>query len=125
MTDGGTRERFIVPARKLHPSAGLSFEQLALVETLAIGCHAVNRGAPQKGDVVLVIGAGPIGLSAIEFVKLSGARTIVLDLNQQRLDFCRDVMGVDATILVDGSELDELGKVTNGSLAQVVIDATG
>ena len=125
MTDGGMRERFVVPARKLHKSTRLSFEQLALVETLAIGCHAVNRGNPQKGDDVLVIGAGPIGLSVIEFVKLSDARTIVLDLNQQRLDFCKKVMRVDETILVDGTELEGLKRLTNGSLAQVVIDATG
>jgi alcohol dehydrogenase len=125
MTDGGMRERFIVPGRKLHKATKLSFEQLALVETLAIGCHAVNRGAPQKGDSVLVIGAGPIGLSTIEFVKLTGARTIVLDLVPHRLDFCRDVMRVDETILVNGNELEELKRLTNGSLAQVVIDATG
>src|SRR5688572_6886016 len=125
MTDGGMRERFIVPARKLHKSAKLSFEQLALVETLAIGSHAVNRANPQKGDYVLIIGAGPIGLSVIEFVKLSGARTIVLDLIQHRLDFCRNVMHVDETILVNGNELEELKRATNGSLAQIVIDATG
>jgi alcohol dehydrogenase len=85
----------------------------------------VNRGHPQKGDNVLVVGAGPIGLSAIEFLQLSGARTIVLDLVQKRLDFCRSIMGVDETILVNGNELEELKRVTGGALAQVVIDATG
>ncbi len=87
-TDGGMRPQFVVPARKLHASSRLTLDQLALVETLAIGCHAVNRGNPQPKENVLVIGAGPIGLSVIEFVKLSGARTIVLDLNHQRLNFC-------------------------------------
>lgn len=127
MTDGGMREQFIVPARKLHPSTKLSYDQLALVETLAIGCHAVNRGNPKADETVLVIGAGPIGLSVIEFVKLSGARCVVLDLNAQRLDFCRNVMGVEHTVLSkgDGSELEELKTLTNGTLAQVVIDATG
>ena len=67
----------------------------ALVETLAIGCHAVDRAAPQPGETVLVIGAGPIGLSAIEFVKVSGARCLVMDMNADRLAFCRDVMKVD------------------------------
>src|SRR6218665_472506 len=43
--DGGLRPMFKLPARKLHPSKTLSFEQLALVETLAIGCHAGDRGA--------------------------------------------------------------------------------
>lgn len=126
-TDGGMRPEFIVPARKLHRSEKLSLDQLALVETLAIGCHAVQRGNPQPKENVLVIGAGPIGLSTIEFVKLSGARTLVLDLNEQRLEFCRQKMGIRDTILFrgDGSELDELKRLTDGVLATVVIDATG
>src|ERR1043166_9607718 len=61
--DGGLRPQFLVPARKLHISRKLTFDQLALVETLAIGCHAIHRGNPQPGEPVLVIGAGPIGLS--------------------------------------------------------------
>jgi alcohol dehydrogenase len=127
MMDGGMREQFIVPARKLHPSKKLSMEQLALVETLAIGCHAVNRAQPRPDEDVLVIGAGPIGLSTLEFVKLSGARIIVLDLNEQRLDFCKSTMGIDLTIVSkgDGSELEKLRELTGGALAPVVIDATG
>jgi alcohol dehydrogenase len=127
MMDGGLCEQLIVPARKLHPSAKLAPEQLALVETLAIGCHAVGRANPQPGDTVLVIGAGPIGLSVIEFVKLSGARTIVMDMNQARLNFCRESMGIAHTLCFseDGSELAELKQLTDGALAPVVIDATG
>ena len=127
MMDGGMTERMTLPAHKLHPANKLSLEQCALVETLAIGCHAVNRGNPQPGENVLVIGAGPIGLSVLEFAKLSGAKTIVLDLNEQRLAFCREKMGVQHTILSkgDGAELEELKALTDGALAQVVIDATG
>jgi alcohol dehydrogenase len=125
MQDGGLRERFIIRADKLHPSKSLSMEQLALVETLAIGCHAVNRGAPVPGENVLVIGAGPIGLSVIEFVKLSGATCIVLDMNEQRLAFCRDVMGVDHTVLLTDTVENSLRELTNGALPDVVIDATG
>lgn len=125
--DGGLRPKFLVPARKLHISKKLSFEQLALVETLGIGCHAVNRGQVKSGENVLVIGAGPIGLSTIEFVKISGARTIVFDTNEKRLDFCRRAMGVSDTVLVtgDGAELETLKSLTDGQLAEVVIDATG
>ena len=50
--DGGLRPRFLVPARKLHVSRKLAFEQLALVETLAIGCHAVNRSGLQSARIV-------------------------------------------------------------------------
>src|SRR3954462_10893963 len=98
MCDGGMCERMLLPARKLHVSRQLSYEQLALVETLAIGCHAVDRGGVQAGHNVLVIGAGPIGLSAIEFVKVAGATCIVLDLSEGRLAFCRDKMGIAHTI---------------------------
>ena len=76
---------YTVPARKLHVGASLDFEQLALVETLAIGSHAVFRAAPKPGETVLVIGAGPIGLSVIEFAKLSGARTVVMDMTYKPL----------------------------------------
>jgi alcohol dehydrogenase len=125
--DGGLRAHFLLPARKLHPSGKLSFEQLALVETLAIGCHAVNRAQPQPGEHVLVIGAGPIGLSAIEFSRLSGAKTIVMDMIESRLDFVRRHMHIPDTIATrnDGDELRRLMELTQGQLADVVIDATG
>lgn len=126
MCDGGLTERMILPANKLHTSATLTFDQLALVETLAIGCHAVDRGEPKTGETVLVIGAGPIGLSAMVFAKLSGSKTVVMDVNQQRLAFVRERMGISDTIQVgDGKELERLAELTNGQLADVVIDATG
>src|SRR5947208_8558278 len=104
--DGGLRPYFTVPARKLHISTKLSYDQLALVETLAIGCHAIQRGNPQPNETILVIGAGPIGLSVVEFAKLSGARTIVMDVNPQRLAFVRAKMGITETILAQGTDAD-------------------
>jgi 2-desacetyl-2-hydroxyethyl bacteriochlorophyllide A dehydrogenase len=126
-TDGGMRPRFIVPARKLHPSAKLELDQLALVETLAIGCHCVNRGQPQAGEHALVIGAGPIGLSVIEFLKLAGVQVTVLDLAESRLKFAKETMGVHHTIQStgDGSEIAKLEELGNGHLPTLVIDATG
>src|SRR6201999_1539396 len=85
--DGGLRPLFTVPARKLHVSTKLAFEQLALVETLAIGCHAVDRAVLTPDESCLIIGAGPIGLSTLEFAKLTGAKIIMLDMNEQRLEF--------------------------------------
>ncbi len=125
--DGGMRPMFTLPARKLHISRKLSFEQLALVETLAIGCHAVERGAPKPGEIVLVIGAGPIGLSVVEFAKLSGARTVVMDTNERRLEFVRDSMKVPDTLLSKDVEenVKALEAIGGGTLPQVVIDATG
>jgi len=125
--DGGLRPLFTVPARKLHISRTLTFEQLALVETLAIGCHAVDRGNPKSDETILIIGAGPIGLSVVEFAKLTGARVVVMDINQGRLYFVRERMDVAETILAkgDGSELRQFTEMTDGKLGNVVVDATG
>lgn len=127
MCDGGLAERIILPARKLHVANKLSPDQCALVETLAIGCHAVDRGNPKAGENILILGAGPIGLSALEFAKLSGARPIVMDISETRLAFVRDQMGVPDTIVVKGDQSDvaALASITHDQLADVVIDATG
>jgi alcohol dehydrogenase len=125
--DGGLRRLFTVPARKLHPSPRLSPAQNALVETLAIGCHAIDRAAPKPGDTVLIIGAGPIGLSALEFAKVAGARVIVMDMVPTRLDFVRTAMGVTDTLLATGTPDDEeqVSRITDGRMCEVVVDATG
>src|SRR5437588_1693044 len=83
--DGGLRPEFIVPARKLHVSKKLGFDQLALVETLAIGCHATQRADPKPDEATLIIGAGPIGLATLEFVKLTRTKVVMLDVNEKRL----------------------------------------
>ena len=125
--DGGLRRLFTVPARKLHPSPKLSHAENALVETLAIGCHAIDRADPKPGENVLIIGAGPIGLSALEFAKLSGARVIVMDMVESRLAFVREKMGVADTLVAKGDTSDEqaLAGLTDGRMCDVVVDATG
>ena len=124
--DGGMRERIVVPTRKLHASEKLSLDELALVEPLGIGCHAVDRAKIAAGEWVLVIGAGPIGLSVIPFAKAAGANVISVDISATRLEFCRAVMGVRYTI--DAGEPDpaaHLKKLTNDDLPTCVVDATG
>ena len=113
--DGGLRPFIKVPAHKLHPVNDLAFEQLALVETLGIGCHAVNRGAPQSRETVLVIGAGPIGLSVIEFVRLTGGKLIVIEPNARRREFVRANYALD----------DVHESLEPSPLADVIFDATG
>ncbi len=120
------RECFSLPARKLHPSATMTFDQLALVETLGIGAHAVARGQVESGEFALVIGAGPIGLAVMQFAVEKGARVIVLDINDARIDFCQRQLGVPHAI--NGAKenaLEALGRITSGDLPTVVFDATG
>ncbi|MEL7338692.1 MAG: alcohol dehydrogenase catalytic domain-containing protein, partial [Planctomycetota bacterium] len=127
MCNGGLTDQVLLPADKLHPVGDLEYEQAALVETLAIGCHAVDRGNPQPGENILVIGAGPIGLSAIEFARLSGANVIVADLNEDRLAFLRENMGIQNTVRFDGTDadFDAVRECGGGRLADVIVDATG
>jgi 2-desacetyl-2-hydroxyethyl bacteriochlorophyllide A dehydrogenase len=127
MMDGGLCERSVIRADKLHPSGKLNYEQLALVETLAIGCHASDRGNPQEGEHALVIGAGPIGLSTLEFNRLTGASLTVMDMSEERLEFCRRTYGIENLVQFkgDGSELEKCREITNGNLFDVVTDATG
>jgi len=123
--DGGMRECISVPIAKLHRSASLSYEQLALVETLAIGAHAVQRAQIEVGEWALVIGAGPIGLATMQFARLAGAHVIALDVNAERLEFCR-ARGL-AAHTIDGRDDPPaaLQELTDGELATAVFDATG
>ncbi|MEM1070147.1 MAG: zinc-binding alcohol dehydrogenase family protein [Planctomycetota bacterium] len=127
MMDGGLCDSFLIRADKLHPSAQLTFDQLALVETLAIGCHANDRGAPEEGDHALIIGMGPIGLATLEFARLTDATISVMDMNPDRLEFVRANYGIENTVLFEGngSEIKRMEELTGGDMYQVITDATG
>jgi 2-desacetyl-2-hydroxyethyl bacteriochlorophyllide A dehydrogenase len=123
--DGGMREWLEVPARKLHASATLDLDTLALVETLSIGAHAVRRGTPQRQSAVLVIGAGPIGLSVAAFAAAGGAEVAVMDINDARLAFCRSHLGITRTLRPVGEESPAAVRDGLGELPLIVFDATG
>jgi 2-desacetyl-2-hydroxyethyl bacteriochlorophyllide A dehydrogenase len=122
--DGGWTEEIVVPAHKLHASARLADEQLALVETLGIGAHAVARGAPERGETVVVVGAGPIGLAVAQFAVAAGARVTVLDVSAMRRTFVREWLGV-ATIEARELTPEILRERLGGELPTLVFDATG
>jgi len=124
--DGGMVEYLSVPSYSLVHGEGLSFDALALVEPLAIGAHGVRRAGIRPGEFVAVIGAGPIGLGIMEFARISGAQVIAVDINEKRLDFCRDKIKVAHTINASAENVEvALSTITNGDFPTVVIDATG
>jgi 2-desacetyl-2-hydroxyethyl bacteriochlorophyllide A dehydrogenase len=123
--DGAFTEFLSVPQRFVHKAEGVSLDQAAMVEFLAIGAHAVRRAGVQPGQRVLVTGAGPIGLAAMLFAKLRGATVVALDSRQDRLDFAAGPVGVDATVLVCDGDEAELSRLSNGEFFDVVMDATG
>lgn len=124
--DGGMREYLTVPSYSLVHGEGLSFDELALVEPLAIGAHGVRRAGVALGEFVLVIGAGPIGLGTMEFAKIAGGKVIAMDINEGRLHFCKEKLNVDYTINpLTEDAFEKLKIITNGDMPTVVIDATG
>jgi 2-desacetyl-2-hydroxyethyl bacteriochlorophyllide A dehydrogenase len=123
--NGGMRELAIVPVSKLHPSRKLSFEQLALVEPLSIGAHAVSRARLANGENVLVVGAGPIGLAVTQFALLAGARVMVMDISERRLAFCQHLWPQVVCIDGRGNSLATLQRVVANDLPTAVFDATG
>jgi 2-desacetyl-2-hydroxyethyl bacteriochlorophyllide A dehydrogenase len=123
--DGGMREYLSVPSYSLLHGNGLSFDELALVEPLAIGAHAVRRAAVITGEFVLVIGAGPIGLGTMEFARIAGAQVIALDINEDRLNFCREQLNIPFVVNAKEDVTARLKEITNGDMPTVVIDATG
>ena len=125
-TDGGMMEYITVPTDKLLHGEGLNYEQLALVEPLAIGAHAVQRAALKKDEFVVIVGAGPIGLGVMEFAKVAGAKIIAMDVNDNRLQFCKDNLNVPYVInIATENAIERVSKITGGEMAPVVIDATG
>lgn len=144
--DGGMVDYLAVPSASLVHGDGLSYDQLALVEPLAIGAHAIRRAGVRPGEFVLVVGAGPIGLGAMEAARIAGGQVIAMDINEDRLNFCREKLQVLHTVnAVVGGEggadggtrqggagtdagakpMEQLLHMTRGEMPTVVIDATG
>ncbi len=123
--DGGMREFTLLPASHLHAAQELTYDQLALVEPLAVGAHAVARAQIATDERVLVLGAGPIGLAVTQFALLSDVHVAVMDISEQRLAFVRRYMPEATVIDGRGSGLDALRSINGDDLPSVVFDATG
>jgi 2-desacetyl-2-hydroxyethyl bacteriochlorophyllide A dehydrogenase len=123
--DGGMVDYLSVPSASLIHGSGLSYDQLALVEPLAIGAHAVRRAGVQPGEFVLVVGAGPIGLGTMESVRIAGGQVIAMDINEDRLRFCREKLQVLHTVNGADKPMEQIRHITRGDMPTVVIDATG
>ena len=123
--DGAFTEYLCVPAAFVHKAAGVSLDQAAMVEFLSIGAHAVRRAEIKPGQRVLVVGTGPIGMAALLFAGLRGAKVTALDTRSERVEFCKRHLGAHAGVLIGPKDLEELGALTQGEFYDVVFDATG
>jgi threonine dehydrogenase-like Zn-dependent dehydrogenase len=121
--EGGLQERMVVPAPLLFPGDGLQLDQLALVETLGIGWHAMRRARPEAGDRALVLGAGPIGLAVAQALSEFTDQVVIADLAASRREFASS-QGLTAVPVGPGPD-ERMPELFDGQLPSLVFDATG
>jgi len=124
-TDGGMQEQIAVRTDLLIPSNNLSHDEMAIVEPLAIGAHAIRRAQVTKDEFVVVVGCGPIGIGIVKLAQIAGAKVIVLDMNDHRLEYAKNEIGADYVVNVTQDPISKISEITNGDMATAVFDATG
>lgn len=123
--DGAFREYITMPVERIYDGKGLSAKELALVEPFTISYHALHRAPVKKGDKVLVVGAGPIGLFALIAAKAQGAEVYVADVLDGRLEKAMH-FGAAGTINSGGLDIkEEAAKITGGNGFDVCVEACG
>lgn len=125
--DGGYARYTVMPERHVFKLPdNITFQQGAMVEPVATGLYAVKIGNIKIGDNVVIIGTGPIGLGAVPFAVLSGAKNVIL---VGRKDFKLELgkkFGADVTINTTREDLCErVMELTGGKGADVIIEASG
>lgn len=124
--EGAFSEYITMPIERIYDGKGLSAKTLALIEPFCISYHGVSRANVKKGDKVLVIGAGTIGVLAATAAKALGASVYISDIAEQKLEYAKE-FGVDGILLNDSPENFEAGvnEITNGNGFDVTIEAVG
>jgi 2-desacetyl-2-hydroxyethyl bacteriochlorophyllide A dehydrogenase len=123
--DGGMCELLAVPEQAVLDASGLTLDQAAMIEFLAIGAHGVARSRLAAGERALVVGAGPIGIAVAVFARLDGAVVTLVDTRTARLAYARDRIGFDDVIEAGPELAATLAERTDGEMFDVVFDATG
>lgn len=123
--DGAMREYFAMPWQKIIPAEGLEQQEIALIEPMSVGFHAVNRAEVTDIDRVLVIGCGMIGMGAIVRAHMRGATVIAVDLDDEKLALAQQ-MGAHYVVNTAKEDLhSKLQEITDGLGPDVVIEAVG
>ncbi len=123
--DGGMADWVWVPDDNLADAEGLSLDEAAMAEFLAIGAHGVRRGDVAAGQRVAIVGAGPIGAACAIFAKARGAEITVFDRRMDRLRFSLEALGADHAIEAGDGARDEAAALTGSEFFDCVFDCTG
>ncbi len=123
--DGALTEYIVAPQEKLLASPKLSLAELAMVEPLTVGFHAVDRARVEARDTVMVFGCGAIGLGAISGAAERGARVIAVDLDDEKLALAKKAGAAEGVNSGKVNLHDALQGLTDGNGPDVVIEAVG
>ena len=124
---GAFAEKLALPARILYALPdGLSYEHAAMIEPVSIAVHAVQRVTIKPSDVVVVVGAGMIGLFVIQALRWAGAKEIIaVDLAENRLALAKQ-LGATQTLKSDAFDIPaEILKLTSGRGADLAFEVVG
>jgi 2-desacetyl-2-hydroxyethyl bacteriochlorophyllide A dehydrogenase len=124
-TDGGMQEYISVPTPILLKANTLSYDEMAIVEPLAIGAHAIRRAGLKPGEIIAVMGCGPIGIGIMKLAQIQGAKVIAIDVNEQRLQYAKEKIGIDHCIKAGPDAVNEVAQLSDGNLCTAVFDASG
>ncbi|WP_434798735.1 zinc-binding alcohol dehydrogenase family protein [Terrisporobacter vanillatitrophus] len=125
--DGAFCEYITMPIERVYDGKGLSAKTLALIEPFCISYHGVSRAKVKEGDIVLVMGAGTIGVLAAVAAKALGAKVYISDVAKQKLEYAYKEFQLDGMILNESAESFEkqVNEITNGNGFDVTIEAVG
>lgn len=125
--EGAFAEYITMPIERIYDGKGLAPKTLAMIEPFCISYHGVSRANVQKGEKVLVVGAGTIGVLAAVAAKARGAQVTICDVAPDKLSYAHETFGLDHKLLSDTKENFEQGvaAITNGNGFDVTIEAVG
>jgi L-gulonate 5-dehydrogenase len=124
--DGAMCEQVNLPGDRVHliPD-GWSWDEAALIEPFTIAAQTMYRGRIAGDDRVVILGAGPIGLVVLQAVKTVGAKVLICDVVEERLERAREC-GADIVVNTrKGDVVNEVLAFTDGEGADVVVEGVG
>jgi 2-desacetyl-2-hydroxyethyl bacteriochlorophyllide A dehydrogenase len=122
--DGAATEYIVVPSERIYP-AKLTLKELCLVEPLTVGFHAVARARVSAEDTVAILGCGGVGLGAVAASGFRGAKTIGVDMDDEKLNTARAAGATHAINTAREDLHQRLAELTDGRGPDVVIEAIG
>jgi 2-desacetyl-2-hydroxyethyl bacteriochlorophyllide A dehydrogenase len=123
--DGALAQYVCLPEQFVFSARGITLDEAAMIEFLAIGAHAVRRAGIKPDQRVLVSGSGPIGIACALFARLRGGEVTVVDRRPERLALCREKLGIPYVLTLDADVDVRLLALSGGDMFDVVFDATG